>query len=322
MAAKLFTVIGGSGFIGRYVVQKLAAQGHRVRVAVRNPNLAQFLKPLGAVGQIQIVQANVRHAGSIASAVAGADGVVNLVGLLFESGHQTFDDVQAEGAATVAKACAQAGVRALVHVSAIGADIESEANYARTKGAAEAAVREAFSAVTVLRPSVVFGPEDGFFNRFAGLAKLSPLVFPVIAGDAKLQPVYVLDVAEAISQALQSGAHAGHTYELGGPKVYTLRELVRFILTEIQAKRALIEVPMGIARLQALVLGLLPNPIVTRDQLKMLETPNVVGTGGNGFAAFGVSPTPVEAIVPGYLVRYRPKGAFTQAPLKGVKQEA
>ena len=311
MAGDLYTVFGGSGFIGRYVVQQLAARGHRVRVAVRNPNLALFLKPSGAVGQIQLVQANVRNAESVARAVAGADGVVNLVGLLSEGGHQTFKDVQAAGAATVARAAAAAGARAFVQMSAIGADAASPARYAQTKAEAEAAVRAALPQATILRPSVVFGPEDDFLNRFARLARMLP-VMPVVAGDTRFQPVYVADVAAAVVTALEAPAEVGgHVFELGGPRTYTMRALLAYILDEAMLDRPLVEVPMAAARLLAGLTGWLPGAPLTSDQLLMLARDNVVAPTSADLRALGVSPTPLEAIAPSYLVQYRPKGRFS-----------
>lgn len=311
MAGKMFTVIGGSGFVGRAVVQKLTEQGHRVRVAVRHPDQALFLKPLGVVGQVQIVQANIRDPRSIARAVEGAEGVVNCVGVLFESGSQTFAALQAQGAGDAAAAARAAGASAFVQLSAIGADAQSPARYARTKAQGEEAVRAAFPAATVLRPSIVFGPDDGFFNRFAGIARLSP-VMPVIAGATRFQPVYVADVAEAVAAALTDPArHGGKTYELGGPTVYSFRELLAFVLKATMRRRLLLNVPMPLARIQAAILGLLPNPPLTLDQLKMLARDNVPAPGSEGLASFAIKPTPIEAVVPAYLVHFRPKGQFT-----------
>jgi uncharacterized protein YbjT (DUF2867 family) len=312
MTQKLFTLFGGSGFVGRYVVQLLAERGHRVRVAVRNPNLALYLKPLGDVGQVQLMQANLRYPQSVAAAVAGADGVVNLVGILQASGAQTFDGIQRDGAAAIAQACKAAGITSLVQVSAIGADATSAIPYARTKAEAEIAVLAAVPTATVLRPSIVFGAEDQFFNRFAGMAALPFLmmpILPVICGDTKFQPVYVKDVAAAIVDSLENPAHAGKTYELGGPRSYTFRELLQFIKTETYSKKPLLEIPLGIAKIQASVLGLLPNPPLTSDQLAMLQSDNVV-TGINGLDAMGIVPATIEAVVPGYLMRYRPRGQF------------
>lgn len=312
MAGKLITVVGGSGFIGRYVVQKLAARGHRVRVAVRHPNQALFLKPLGAVGQIQIVQANIRNAASLARAVDGADGVVNCVGILFESGRQTFAELQAEGAALLAQAAAAAGATAFVQLSAIGADSAAPARYARTKAEGEAGVRAAFPSATVLRPSLVFGPEDGFFNRFAGIARISP-VMPVISGQSRFQPVYVGDVADAVVAAAEAPArYGGQTFELGGPTVYSFRALLAYVLEVTMRKKPLVSVPPPVAKLQALLLGVLPNPPLTLDQLKLLARDNVASGDHPGLEAFGISPTPLEAIVPSYLARFRPKGQFSE----------
>lgn len=311
MAGRLVTVFGGSGFLGRSVVKRLAEAGDRVRVAVRNPNSALFLKPMGAVGQVQIVQANLRHEGSVAAAVAGADAVINLVGVLFERGHQSFDEIHAEGAGTVARAAAAAGARRLIHISAIGADAGSDAAYARSKAAGEAQVRDAFPAATILRPSIVFGPDDGFFNRFASLAKITPAL-PLIGGDSKFQPVYVGDVAEAVLAALENGDSAGQTYELGGPRSYTFRELLTYMLKEIGLKRALIPVPFGLAKIQAAFLGCLPKPPLTVDQVRLLARDNVVSAGAKGLADLGITPTPVEVIAPTYLGRYRHMGQFAQ----------
>jgi uncharacterized protein YbjT (DUF2867 family) len=312
MESKLYTVIGGSGFVGRYVVQELAARGHRVRVAVRNPNLALFLKPLGAVGQIQLVQANVRNAPSVARACADADGVVNLVGILSESGYQSFQEVQAEGAKTIAEAARATGVQALVHVSAIGADAASDSNYARTKAEAEQAVLSAMPSAMILRPSLIFGAEDGFFNRFAGLAKIAPIM-PVICGDTKFQPVYVADVAQAIVAALEAPHQfGGQTFELGGPKAYRFRDLLRYVLDETLYNRPLVDVPLPIAKLQAALTGWLPKAPLTSDQLILLQTDNVPVADKPGLPTFGITPTPVEAIVPSYLKRYRPKGQFSE----------
>jgi uncharacterized protein YbjT (DUF2867 family) len=316
MDSKLVTVIGGSGFIGRYVVQKLADAGHRVRVAVRNPNLALFLKPLGRVGQVQLVQANLRNKPSIEAAVKEADVVINLVGLLFESGHQSFDEVQRDGAILAAQCAARAAVTSYIHMSAIGADAVSESNYARTKAEAEAGVRAAFPAATILRPSIVFGPEDGFFNRFASMAKWPLPVMPVVSGDTKFQPVYVGDVAEAIFKSAQSNAYAGKIYELGGPRVYSFRELIRYILDQVMVRKPLVDVPLPIAKLQAMILGLAPKPLVTSDQMKLLTHDNVLSAGAATLADFGITATPVEAIVPGYLIRYRSKGQFARKDAK------
>ncbi len=318
---QLVTVLGGTGFIGRYVVQTLVEQGCRVRVACRNPNLGLFLKPLGEPGQIQLVKANITNRASLASAVAGADSVVNLVGILFEGGKQGFDAVQRDGAIALAETAKAAGARRFVHLSAIGAHSTSDANYARTKGEAEAGVLKVFPSATIFRPSIVFGAEDGFFNRFASMAKWPLPVMPVLSGDTRFQPVYVKDVAAAVlaatvtnaceGQTFESQTFEGQTFELGGPTVYSFRELIQYILKTVLVEKPLIDVPMPVARLQAMVLGLAPKPLLTTDQLKMLAHDNVVSATAMGFAALGIAPTPVEAIVPTYLARYRPKGQFS-----------
>lgn len=302
---RLVTVFGASGFVGRYVVQQLAHRGLRVRAAVRRPALAEFLRPYGDVGQIVPVQANVRDDTSVARAVDGADAVVNLVGLLHKSGKQRFDAVHAAGAARIAGAAKAAGVPRLVQVSAIGADAGSTAAYARTKAQAEAAVTAAFGpAATILRPSVVFGPEDGFFNRFAGLARFLP-VLPLIGGGAtKFQPVYVRDVAATVVAVLDAAA-AAPVYELGGPRVYSFRELLEYILEVTDRKRLLVPLPFEIASFEARFLELLPKPLLTRDQVELLKHDNVVSPGMPGLKELGIEPTSVEAIVPTYLRRYR-----------------
>ncbi len=301
------TVFGGSGFIGRYVVKRLAAAGHVVRVAVRDPEAALFLKPAGAVGQIVPLAASVTNPGAVARAVEGADLVVNLVGILAERRQGDFQRVQADGGKTVAAAATAAGVTRLVHLSAIGADPASRSLYARSKGQGEAAVRAAFPLATILRPSIVFGPEDQFFNRFAAIAALSPIM-PVIAGATKFQPVYVGDVADAVMAALTRVEATGRTYELGGPHVYAFRELLAWILAETRRKRRLFEVPMWLAELQATVLERLPGKMLTRDQLLLLRTDNVVGQGVLSLAELGIRPTPVDLVVPQYLARFRPGG--------------
>ncbi|MBM3584872.1 MAG: complex I NDUFA9 subunit family protein [Alphaproteobacteria bacterium] len=304
MARRLVTMFGGSGFIGRHLVRKLAAEGWRVRVAGRDPEGALFLKPMGDVGQIALAQADVRDAASVAQAVAGADAVVNLVAILHETPWRTFPAIHVEGAANIARAAAKARVARLVHVSAIGADAESPAAYGRTKAAGEQAARAAFPGATIVRPSIVFGAEDQFFNRFAAMARVSPAL-PVIAGTTRFQPVFVEDVAEAIRRCLADPATAGRTFELGGPRTYTFRELLAYILRVIRRRRCLVPVPGPLAMLQASVLELLPVPPLTRDQVLMLRTDNVVAQGAEGFATLGIRPAAVEAVVPEYLARYR-----------------
>ncbi|MDQ7248706.1 complex I NDUFA9 subunit family protein [Dongia sedimenti] len=313
---QLVTVFGGSGFIGRYVVRRLAREGWQVRVAVRRPDQALFCKTAGQVGQVVPVAVNVRDQASVRAAVSGASAVVNLVGILFQGGPQRFDAVQAQGAANVAAASAAAGVRALAHVSAIGADPQSPAAYARSKAAGEANVAKAFPAATILRPSIVFGPEDEFFNRFAKMALLSPALPLIGGGTTRFQPVYVLDVAEAIARAIENPeAHAGKTYELGGPRIYSFRELMTLMLAEIGRKRCLCSLPFALASLQGAVLQSIPfmRPALTVDQVKLLKRDNVVGPQAAGFAALGITPTALEPILPTYLDRYRPHGYYSRA---------
>lgn len=311
---KRVTVFGGSGFVGRHVVRALAKRGYRVRVAVRRPDLAGHLRPLGAVGQIQPVQANLRYPDSVAAAVADADYVVNLVGILLESGAQKFDAVQARGAAVVAQAARQAGAGRLVHMSAIGADAGSEAAYARSKAEGEAAVLREFPGAVIVRPSIIFGPEDDFFNRFAAMARLSP-VLPLIGGGVtKFQPVFVGDVAEAIAMGVDGAMTAGKVYELGGPDVASFRECLELMLKITQRKRMLVSLPWWLAEIQGKVLGILPNPPLTHDQVLMLKSDNVVGTAAKAdkrtLAGLGISPRSMEAILPTYLIQYRERGQF------------
>ncbi|MEN3976476.1 complex I NDUFA9 subunit family protein [Emcibacter sp. SYSU 3D8] len=313
MTRDLVTVIGGSGFIGRYVVRLLARQKHRIRVAVRHPNEALFLKPMGDVGQIQLLQTNIRNAASVARAVDGADAVVNLVGILQPSGHQDFQSTHVDGAETVAKAAAAAGVRRLVQLSAIGADRRSESAYARTKGEGEIAVRAAFPGAVILRPSIVFGPEDAFFNRFAGLATIPLLPLPLIGGGkTRFQPVYVCDVAEAITRAATLDGLAGQTYELGGPTIYSFREILELVQAEIQRDRMMLPVPFFAAKIAAFFTGLLPNAPLTMDQVELLKHDNVVDETAPTLRDLGIDPTPCESVVGSYLERYRRQGEFAK----------
>ncbi|MCA3656248.1 MAG: complex I NDUFA9 subunit family protein [Methylobacterium sp.] len=317
--ARLVTIFGGSGFLGRHLTQALAKRGWRVRAAVRRPDLAGHLQPLGMVGQIHAVQANLRYPDSVARAVAGADAVVNLVGILHEGGRQTFSAVQAQGPRIVAEAAAKAGVESLVQVSAIGADPNSPADYARSKAAGEAATLAAFPTAVIMRPSIVFGPEDQFFNRFADMARFLPFLPLIGGGETKFQPVYVGDVAEAIARALEGAAKPGATYELGGPEVKSFKALLEYILAITGRSRALVPLPFPIARLQASVMELLPSPMLTVDQVRMLETDNVVGpealAAKRTLAGLGVTPTTIEAVVPGYLYRFRKHGQFERAEI-------
>ena len=308
-ASPLVTIIGGSGFVGRYIAQAMAKRGWRVRVACRRPNEALFVKPYGVVGQVEPVQCNIRDDASLAAVTAGASAVVNCVGILFESGKNTFDDIQAEGAGRVARAAAAAGAERLVHVSAIGADADSAAAYARTKAAGEAAVQDAFPGAIILRPSIIFGTEDQFFNRFAAMSRLGP-VLPVVGGDTRFQPVWVQDVAEAAAKATEGGVTPG-IYELGGPTVSSFKELVQMMLRVIRRRRLIIDIPFFAARLQASVLQLLPNPPLTVDQVRLLETDNVVGENALGFKELGIEPSAPEGIIESYLYAHRPHGQFT-----------
>ena len=321
---RLAVVFGGGGFLGRYVVRSLAQRGWRVRVACRRPNLAGHLQPLGRVGQIHAMQANLRYPDSVKAAVRGADAVINLVGILAQSGRQRFDAVHAFGARIVAREAKAAGASSFVHVSAIGADPNSDSIYARTKAEGEAAVREQFPEAVIVRPSILFGPEDDFFNRFAALARIAPALPLIGGGHTKFQPVYAGDVGEAIVNAIETGKRAA-TYELGGPQVCTFRELLEFILRETDRKRLLMPLPFPVARgvafgteiASAISLGLLPSMmLLTRDQVTLLQHDNVVSeearAEGRTIEALGVTPDSYEAIVPGYLWRFRPAGQFGQ----------
>lgn len=300
----LVTVIGGSGFLGRYIVQQLAEAGHRVRVVVRHPDPALFLKPLGSLGQIQIVRGNIAADAGVARVFEGADAGINLVGILDEKSAQKFAAVQAEGAGRAARAAAAAGIAHYVQMSAIGADAASAIPYARTKGEGEAAVRAAIPGAVILRPSLVVGPEDQFLNRFAAMARLAP-VLPVIAGDTLFQPVYVQDVAAATVAALNAPAEV---YELGGPDVLSFRAILAMINAETCRNRPLVEIPGGIAAL----IARLPFSPMTSDQLAMLQKDNVANPALPGLAALGILPTPMAAFVPAMLERYRAGGRFNK----------
>lgn len=313
-ADRLVTVFGGSGFLGRHIIRQLAKAGWRVRVAVRRPDLAGHLQPLGAVGQIMPVQANLRYPDSVRAAAEGADAIINCVGILYESGRQKFDAVQAKGADAVAQAAADVGAR-LVHLSAIGADVESPSVYARTKGAGEAAVRSRVPGAVILRPSIVFGPEDDFFNRFAGLAQMSPFLPLVGGGETRFQPVFVGDVAEVVARAVNGDVPPG-IYELGGPEVKSFRDLLSFVLDTTERSRLLVPIPFWGARLKAKVLQFAPKPLLTPDQVTLLERDNVVSDGakaeGRTLEGLGISAQSVEAIVPTYLWRFRKQGQFAE----------
>jgi uncharacterized protein YbjT (DUF2867 family) len=317
----LITIFGGSGFLGRHVVRALAKRQYRIRVAVRRPDLCGHLQPLGRVGQIHAVQANVRHRPSVASAAAGSDVVINLVGILFEAGRQRFDQVQAIGAEGVALAAAAHGAR-MIHISAIGADENSRAAYARAKRQGEKLVLAATPGATIFRPSILFGPNDDFFNRFAAIARMSPVLPLIGGGRTRFQPVFAGDVAEAIAKAVDGETAPGAIYELGGPDVFTFKELMEFILATIERRRLLMPIPFPIAKLQAtgfellskLPLPFLAKPLLTRDQVELLRRDNVVSEqarrDGLTLEGLGMTPHPVSEIVPTYLWRFRRAGQF------------
>jgi NADH dehydrogenase len=313
-ANTLVTVFGGSGFLGRHVVRALAKREYRIRVAVRRPELAGHLQPLGRVGQIHAVQANLRYPASVDAALRDAKVVINLVGILTESGAQNFDAVQAKGAATVAAAAAAAGAR-MVHVSAIGADENSSSRYARAKAAGEKAVLAAIPSAIIMRPSIVFGPEDEFANRFAALTRVLP-VLPLIGGGlTRMQPVYVGDVATAVADAADGKAKPGAIYELGGPEVLTMRQIMELIFEIIDRERMLVSLPFGLAKLQATVLQFAPGALkLTPDQVELLRSDNVVSdaarAAGLTLEGLGIAPDSMEAVLPQYLWRFRPAGQF------------
>ena len=310
---KLVTIFGGSGFVGRHVVRALCKRLYRVRVAVRRPDLAGHLQPLGRVGQIHAVQANVRYPASVEAAVRDADVVINLVGVLFERGRQRFAAVHAAGADAIARAAAAHGA-GMVHMSAIGADADSTSAYARTKAAGEQAVLAAVPAATILRPSIQFGPEDDFFNRFAAMARMLPAL-PLIGGGAtRFQPVFVGDVAAAVAAAVAGTTRPGTIYELGGPEVFTFKELMEYVLATTERKRLLVPLPFLIAKLKARVLQYLPKPLLTPDQVEMLRYDNIVSDAakreGRTLEGLGIDPTAIAAVVPSYLWRFRKAGQF------------
>ena len=317
----LVTIFGGSGFIGAQTVRALAKQGYRIRVAVRQPGRGYRLRMLGDVGQIEVVQANLRDPESVKRALVGAQACVNLVGILRESGRQGFESLHETGAATVAQAAKAAGVVTFVQMSALGADAGGESQYARTKAAGEDAVRAAFPKAVIVRPSVVFGPEDKLFNKFAQMAVLAP-VLPLPGADTRMQPVFVGDVAAAIAKAVGDPALAGSTLELGGPAVMTLREIVEMTTREIGRNRPIVALPWGLARLMGAagdVAGVLIDPPITTDQVRMLKSDNVAGVNGApGLSSLGVTATPVEAVVPSYLYRYRKGGQYAETPVGAV----
>jgi uncharacterized protein YbjT (DUF2867 family) len=314
MRNRRVSVVGGSGFIGRYVVKRLAGRGAVIAVLSRHASEAKFLRPMGDVGQIALLDIGLDDERGLAAALAGSSAVVSSVGILYERGSQRFQALHVDGPARLARLAATAGARHFVHVSALAADPQAASAYARSKAAGEAAVKAAFPAATILRPSLVFGPEDDFFNRFAALARLMPAL-PLIGGGAtRFQPVYVGDVADAVVAALERPDAQGRTYELGGPQVYSFRELMELLLTEIGRQRLLVPLPYGLASVQALFLELLPKPPLTRDQVKLLRKDTVVTPGAPGLAELGITPTALELVLPTYLHRFRPGGRATLRP--------
>ena len=327
MSRRIVTVFGGSGFIGRHVVRRLAQEGAQVRVAVRDPETANYLRLMGGVGQIVPVPTDISDTASIAHALVGADQAVNLVGILFEARKQRFQSVHTDAAASIADASQTAGLRQLVHVSAIGADTKSDSLYAQTKGLGEAAVKRAFPGVTILRPSIVFGPEDGFFNLFAGISGLAPALpvfgcpaWPKLSvfsdkglinfdfygdGGTKFQPVYVGDVADAVMTALRSPETAGKVFELGGPTVYTSKELMVLMLQTIGRRRLLLPLPFWLLTIMGFFMEALPRPLITRDQVKLLRRDNVVARRAKKLQDLGITPTAAEAVLPTYLARFK-----------------
>jgi len=327
MSKRIVTVFGGSGFLGRHVISKLARQDVSIRVAVRRPEFAGFLCPMGSVGQVTLMQANVRDFGSVTRAIEGADAVVNLAGILCERGQQIFSEVHATAAGRIARAASEAGVKRLIHVSAIGAKEEANSAYARSKAAGETALREAYPAATILRPGVMFGTEDDFFNKFGALARISPvlplffairqmpkfhmeglyMVPEIEAGTTRMQPVFVSDVADAITGILDDSAEdsAGKTYELGGPNVYSFRELMELIAKETQYKRLLVPVPYFAADMMGFFMQFMPEPMFTADQAKMLRADNVVAEHALKLGDLGIAATPAEMILPTYMHRFR-----------------
>jgi NADH dehydrogenase len=311
--ASLVTVFGGSGFLGRNAVRALAKAGYRIRVAVRYPNQAEYLPPMGSVGQIQLMKCNVLDQDAVARACQGADAVVNLVGILAPAGGQGFDDVHVAAVGNIAMAAKAAGARTLVHVSSLGADPEAESHYAKTKGEGEKLLREEFSNATILRPSLLAGPDDDFFNKFAALARMLPMLPLIGGGHTKFQPAFVGDVADAIVKCVSDTATKGKTYELGGPGTYSFKELMQLVLQETGRSRPLVPVPFWLASIKAMFLQFLPGKLLTPDQVTSLKTDNLVSPNALTFKDLGIVPDSIEAILPAYLWRFRPRGEYDEA---------
>jgi len=311
MEIREVTVFGAAGFVGRNVVRQLAENGIRVRAACRDPEAAAFLKTMGAVGQISLPQANLRFPASIEAAVDGVDAVINLTGILYQRGAQSFEAVHVRGAAAIAEAAKKAGAKRLIQMSALGADANSSAKYARSKAAGEAAVEAAFPGATILRPSVIFGAEDNFFNLFASLARFTPALPLIGGGQTKFQPVYVGDVAAAIDHILADPNTVGQIFELGGPRQMSFEEVLRYITEQTGRKRFFFPWPFALTKIDAFFLQLMPKPLLTMDQVELLKSDNVIDGNAPGLDDLGIVPTPVESVVPGYLARYRRAGKLT-----------
>lgn len=307
-------ILGGSGFIGRYVVKRLAERDAVVSVGGRNASQAKYLKLKGDVGTVGLVNIAIDDEALLPRFLAGNEALINCVGILYERGRRKFDLIHHTAPARLARLARDAGVERFIHFSALGADPRSASAYARSKAEGEAAVRDAFPTATILRPSVVFGPEDQFFNRFAAIATISPMLPLIGGGETRFQPVYVGDVAGAVIRCLADPATAGRTYELGGPRVYSMRALLELLLAEIRHKRLLVNLPFGLASLQARLMGLLPDPLLTTDQVELLKSDSIVSGGAMGLESLGIDPTPVEAILPTYLDRFRRGGWYVRAP--------
>jgi len=313
MNNSLVTIFGGSGLLGRYTVRAFARAGWRIKVGVRHPNLAHYLPPMGQVGQILVTKANVLDADQVAAAVKGADVVVNLVGILHPGGGQSYQSVHVDAARTIAKAAKAAGVSTLIHVSTMNINVDSLSAYARSKAEGEIALREEFPQATLIKPSLVFGPEDQFFNKFAGLARILPFLPLIGGGHTKFQPVFAGDVADAIVKCAEDPATRGKSYELGGPAVYSFKDMLKVILRETGRKRLLVPIPFWLASIKAFFLQFLPGKLLTPDQVKFLKTDNVVAPGALTLADLGISPDSLEAVAPAYLWRFRAKGQYENA---------